>query len=43
MSRVRNVFRQIGRRGYFVLDIGRGLGDPGTWIADVSHQMRVMP
>jgi phospholipid/cholesterol/gamma-HCH transport system permease protein len=42
MSRVRNIFRQVGRRGYFVLDITRGLGEPGTWIADVFHQMRVI-
>jgi phospholipid/cholesterol/gamma-HCH transport system permease protein len=42
VSRVRNVFRQIGLRSLFVKDIVRGLGEPGTWLGEMVHQMRVI-
>jgi phospholipid/cholesterol/gamma-HCH transport system permease protein len=43
MSRAgRGVFRGIGQRGYFARDIGRALGEPGTWGAETVRQMRVI-
>ena len=42
MSRVGNIFRQIGLRALFVRDIGRGLSEPGTWFGELLHQMRVI-
>jgi phospholipid/cholesterol/gamma-HCH transport system permease protein len=42
MGRFRNVFREIGLRSYFVKDIGRGLGEPGTWLNEMMHQLRVI-
>src|SRR6476661_263868 len=42
VGRSRNVFRQIGQRAYFIRDIGRGLTEPGTWFAEMWHQMRVI-
>jgi phospholipid/cholesterol/gamma-HCH transport system permease protein len=42
MSRVRNIFRQIGLRALFIRDIVRGLAEPGTWFGELLHQMRVI-
>jgi phospholipid/cholesterol/gamma-HCH transport system permease protein len=42
VSRVRNVFGEIGRRALFLKDIVRGFGEPGTWIGETVHQMRVI-
>src|SRR3954471_16241552 len=42
VSRVRNIFGQVGLRAYFVKDIVRGLGEPGTWMGETVHQMRVI-
>jgi phospholipid/cholesterol/gamma-HCH transport system permease protein len=42
MSRVRNIFSHVGRRAFFMKDIVRGLGEPGTWIGEMVHQMRVI-
>jgi phospholipid/cholesterol/gamma-HCH transport system permease protein len=42
MSRVRLFFADIGRRSYFVRDIGRGLAEPGTWGEELIEQMRVI-
>jgi phospholipid/cholesterol/gamma-HCH transport system permease protein len=42
MSRARNIFRQIGQRALFVGDILHGLVEPGTWLGELVHQMRVI-
>jgi phospholipid/cholesterol/gamma-HCH transport system permease protein len=42
MSRVRNIFRQIGLRAFFARDIIRGFSEPGTWFSELLHQMRVI-
>src|SRR3954468_20700767 len=42
VSRVRNIFGQVGLRAFFVKDIVRGLGEPGTWMGETVHQMRVI-
>lgn len=42
VSRVRNVFGQIGKRAFFIRDIGRGLSEPRTWAGELLHQMRVI-
>src|SRR3982751_2104862 len=34
------VFRHIGLRGYFLRDIVRALGEPGTWAAEMVRQMK---
>lgn len=34
------IFGEIGRRGYFVRDIGRALGDPATYLPETIRQMR---
>src|SRR5215208_464750 len=33
-------FRNVGKRGYFMRDIGRALGDPATYATEVLRQMR---
>ena len=35
-----SILREIGRRGYFLRDIGRALSDPGTWVPETIRQMR---
>ena len=42
VSRIRNVFGEVGRRAFFVRDIVRGFGEPGTWMGETIHQMRVI-
>jgi phospholipid/cholesterol/gamma-HCH transport system permease protein len=42
MGRVRNIFREIARRSYFIKDIVRGLAEPGTWAGEMVHQMRLI-
>src|ERR1041385_3573103 len=42
MRRARNIFRQIGQRALFVGDILHGLVEPGTWLGELVHQMRVI-
>src|ERR1051326_3575377 len=42
MSRARDIFRQIGLRSLFVRDILHGLLEPGTWLGEMIHQMRVI-
>jgi phospholipid/cholesterol/gamma-HCH transport system permease protein len=42
MSHVRNVFRQIGLRSFFVRDVARGMTEPATWFGEMLHQMRVI-
>src|SRR4051812_33804486 len=42
VSRSRNIFGQVGLRAYFVKDIVRGLAEPGTWMGETVHQMRVI-
>ncbi len=37
---VAGAFRGVGERAYFVRDIGRALGDPGTYAAETIRQMR---
>jgi len=34
------MFARVGKRGYFLRDIGRGLGDPGTYLSETIRQMR---
>src|SRR3954465_10257712 len=34
------IFRHIGLRGYFLRDILRALGEPGTWAAEMVRQMK---
>ena len=34
------VFGEIGRRGYFMRDIGRAFGDPATYLPETIRQMR---
>jgi phospholipid/cholesterol/gamma-HCH transport system permease protein len=34
------VFGEIGRRGYFMRDIGRAFGDPATYMPETIRQMR---
>src|SRR3954463_1090583 len=34
------IFRHIGLRGYFLRDIIRALGEPGTWAGEMVRQMR---
>jgi len=36
------VFRGIGQRGYFMREVGRGLGDPATYAAETVRQMRTI-
>jgi phospholipid/cholesterol/gamma-HCH transport system permease protein len=36
------LFRGIGKRAYFARDIGRALGEPGTWMGETVHQMRAI-
>jgi phospholipid/cholesterol/gamma-HCH transport system permease protein len=33
-------FREIGKRGYFLRDIGRAFGDPATFVPETIRQMR---
>jgi phospholipid/cholesterol/gamma-HCH transport system permease protein len=42
MSRVRNVFGEVGLRAFFVRDIARALSEPRTWFSEMFHQMRVI-
>ena len=42
MAGVRNIFRQVGLRAFFVRDITRGLSEPRTWFGEMLHQMRVI-
>lgn len=42
VSRVRNIFRQVGLRAFFMRDIARGLTEPRTWFGEMLHQMRVI-
>ncbi|HEY7395064.1 MAG TPA: ABC transporter permease [Gemmatimonadaceae bacterium] len=37
-----SLFRDIGRRGYFVRDISRAFGDPATYIPETIRQMRTI-
>ena len=37
-----NLFRDIGKRGYYLRDVARALGDPATWGAETIRQMRVI-
>ncbi len=37
---VSGVFQQIGRRGFFMRDIGRALADPATYVTETIRQMR---
>jgi phospholipid/cholesterol/gamma-HCH transport system permease protein len=37
---VSNMFSRIGERGYFMRDIGRGFGEPGTYARETIRQMR---
>ena len=34
------IFGEIGRRGYFMRDIGRAFGDPATYLPETIKQMR---
>src|SRR3954453_20142334 len=34
------IFRHIGLRGYFLRDIIRALGEPGTWAGEMVRQMK---
>src|SRR5947208_4104606 len=34
------IFRHIGLRGYFLRDIIRALGEPGTWVGEMVRQMK---
>ena len=34
------LFRNVGKRGYFVRDMGRALGDPATYLSETIRQMR---
>ena len=36
------LFRDIGRRGYFVRDIARAFGDPATYIPETLRQMKTI-
>src|SRR5205809_1106478 len=42
IGRFRNVFAEVARRAYFVKDIVRGFAEPGTWVGETVHQMRVI-
>ena len=33
-------FREIGKRGYFLRDVGRAFGDPATFVPETIRQMR---
>ena len=35
-----NIFRHVGLRGFFLRDIVRALGEPGTWLGESVRQMR---
>ena len=37
---VSNMFARIGERGYFMREIGRGFGEPGTYARETIRQMR---
>jgi phospholipid/cholesterol/gamma-HCH transport system permease protein len=37
-----SLFRDIGARGYFLRDIGRGFGDPATYVPETLRQMRTI-
>jgi len=37
-----NLFRDIGLRGLFARDIGRGFGDPATYVPETIRQMKVI-
>jgi phospholipid/cholesterol/gamma-HCH transport system permease protein len=37
-----SLFRDIGTRGFFLRDIGRGFGDPGTYVPEMIRQMRLI-
>jgi phospholipid/cholesterol/gamma-HCH transport system permease protein len=37
-----SLFRDIGRRGYFVRDISRAFGDPATYVPETIRQMRTI-
>jgi phospholipid/cholesterol/gamma-HCH transport system permease protein len=37
---VSNMFSRIGERGYFMREIGRGFGEPGTYGRETIRQMR---
>jgi len=40
IDKVSGLFSRIGERGYFMRDIGRGLGEPGTYARETIRQMR---
>ncbi len=33
-------FREVGKRGYFMRDVGRAFGDPATFVPETIRQMR---
>ena len=33
-------FREVGKRGYFLRDVGRAFGDPATFVPETIRQMR---
>ena len=35
------IFRDVGLRTYFARDIGRGFGDPATYLPETLRQMRL--
>ncbi len=37
-----NVFRDVGARGIFARDIGRGFGDPATYVPETIRQMKTI-
>jgi len=37
-----SLFRDIGRRGYFIRDISRAFGDPATYVPETIRQMRTI-
>jgi phospholipid/cholesterol/gamma-HCH transport system permease protein len=39
---IRNIFAQIGSRGYFMRDTFRGMSEPDTFIPETIRQMRVI-
>ena len=39
LGRVAQVLAEVGRGGYYLLDIGRGLGEPATWGRETVRQM----
>jgi phospholipid/cholesterol/gamma-HCH transport system permease protein len=40
IDKVSGLFSRIGERGYFMRDIGRGFGEPGTYARETIRQMR---